>query len=100
MMSSPADFHGPVNVGNPNERTILELAELVIELAAVRHVRKPAPGRPARRLDLTLATERLGWAAEVPLEDGLRETTEYLSKLDMSLWEAPTPFWEAPPLEA
>ncbi|MCH2133112.1 MAG: SDR family oxidoreductase [Phycisphaerales bacterium] len=104
MMNSPDDFHGPVNVGNPREQTILELAEGVIQLTGSSSsiVRKPLPpdDPTRRRPDITLARERLGWEPVVPLEEGLKHTTEYLAGLDLSRWSPPTPFWEAPPLEA
>ncbi|MEE2907611.1 MAG: UDP-glucuronic acid decarboxylase family protein [Planctomycetota bacterium] len=104
MMNSPEDFHGPVNVGNPNERTIMELAQSIIELTGSQSkiVRKPLPpdDPTQRRPDLSLARERLDWEPVVPLEEGLGHTVAYLSGLDLSLWDPPTPFWEAPPLEA
>tara|TARA_Y100000589_G_scaffold321555_1_gene353114 strand:- start:364 stop:1374 length:1011 start_codon:yes stop_codon:yes gene_type:complete len=104
MMNSPKDFLGPVNVGNPNERTIMELAQSVIELtgSSSKIIQKPLPpdDPTRRRPDLTLAHERLDWEPVVPLEEGLRHTVEYLSGLDLDLWDPPTPFWEAPPLEA
>ena len=104
MMNSSEGFHGPVNIGNPQERTILELAETVIKLTDSKSsiIRKPLPpDDPTRRKpDITIAKDQLGWEPVVPLEDGLRQTTDYLAGLDMSLWSPPTPFWEAPPLEA
>ena len=104
MMNSPDDFHGPVNVGNPSERTIMELAQSIIELTGSQSsiIQKPLPpdDPTRRRPDLSLARERLDWEPVVPLEEGLRHTVDYLSGLDLSLWDPPTPFWEAPPLEA
>ena len=103
MMNSPDDFHGPVNIGNPQERTILDLARTVIELTGSSStlVRKPLPpDDPVRRKpDISLARERLNWEPQVSLEEGLRATTTYLAGLDLSAWTPPTPFWEAPPLE-
>ncbi|MDG2424774.1 MAG: SDR family oxidoreductase [Phycisphaerales bacterium] len=104
MMNSPDDFHGPVNVGNPSERTIMELAQSIIELTGSQSsiIQKPLPpdDPTRRRPDLSLARKRLDWEPVVPLEEGLRHTVDYLSGLDLSLWDPPTPFWEAPPLEA
>jgi UDP-glucuronate decarboxylase len=85
FMDSPADFPGPVNLGNPNEFTIRELAEKAIELTGSRSriVTKPLPADdPAQRQpDITLARERLGWTPEVQLEEGLRKTIGYFDNL-------------------
>ena len=103
MMNSPEDFQGPVNIGNPEERTILDLAETIIDLTGSSSslIRKPLPpDDPTRRKpDISLARERLEWEPQVSLEEGLRATTTYLAGLDLSAWTPPTPFWEAPPLE-
>ncbi len=72
---------GPVNVGNPSERTILDLALLIRDLSRSKSeiVRKPLPkDDPVRRRpDITLAKEALGWSPVVPIEEGLRRTIEY-----------------------
>lgn len=74
-------FTGPVNLGNPGEFTILELAERIIAMAGSRSglVFKPLPSDdPAqRRPDITLARQHLGWEPRVPLEIGLARTVEY-----------------------
>jgi UDP-glucuronate decarboxylase len=72
---------GPVNVGNPGEFSILELAEKVIALTKskskiVRHP-LPADDPKQRRPDITLAREKLGWGPTIKLEDGLKTTIEY-----------------------
>ena len=81
MMESCDDFHGPVNLGNPGEFTIKELAEKVIELTGSRSrvIYKPLPqDDPARRRpDISLAKRELGWEPGIPLESGLRKTIEY-----------------------
>jgi len=81
MMNTPVEFIGPVNVGNPGEFTMLELAEHVIRLAgsASKLAFKPLPQDDPRQRqpDITLARERLGWTPAVSLEDGLRETIAY-----------------------
>ncbi len=73
---------GPVNIGNPDEFTIAELADLVIELTASRSaiVREPLPvDDPVRRRpDITLARAELGWEPRVPLRDGLARTADWL----------------------
>jgi UDP-glucuronate decarboxylase len=72
---------GPVNIGNPNEFTILELAELVIELTGSKSelVRMPLPADDPtqRQPDISIAKERLGWAPVVALREGLAKTIEY-----------------------
>ncbi|NOY45018.1 MAG: SDR family oxidoreductase [Deltaproteobacteria bacterium] len=72
---------GPVNLGNPEEFTILELAELVREMtgsrAEIRFLPLPADDPVQRRPDIALARERLGWEPKVPLREGLRRTIDY-----------------------
>ncbi len=84
MMNSPADFTGPVNVGNPGEFTMLELAEQVIKLTGSKSklVFKPLPSDDPkqRQPDISLAKSRLGWEPKVCLEDGLKETIDYFKK--------------------
>jgi UDP-glucuronate decarboxylase len=85
FMDCPDDFIGPVNLGNPYECSILELAETVIRLAGCgsKIVFKPLPpDDPVRRRpDIALARERLGWAPKIKLEEGLRRTIEYFRNL-------------------
>jgi UDP-glucuronate decarboxylase len=85
FMASPADLPGPVNLGNPNEFTIRELAEKVIALTGSRSkiVKQPLPSDDPtqRQPDITLARERLGWAPRIELEEGLRKTIEYFDQL-------------------
>ncbi len=77
-MDTGDDFTGPVNLGNPDEFTIRELAERVLDITGSRSeiVEKPLPqDDPTQRCpDITLAREALGWAPKVALEQGLRET--------------------------
>jgi UDP-glucuronate decarboxylase len=84
LMNSPDDLVGPVNVGNPREFTILELAEKVIEMTGTRStiIFKPLPMDDPRQRqpDITLARERLGWTPTVTLEEGLTPTIDYFSK--------------------
>jgi len=81
MMSSD-DFVGPVNIGNPNEFTIMELAQKVIELTGSksRIVRKTLPpdDPTQRQPDISLIRKKLGWEPKVELQDGLSRTIEYL----------------------
>jgi UDP-glucuronate decarboxylase len=75
---------GPLNLGNPQEVTVLELAEAILRLTGSRSKLefRPLPADdPARRCpDVTLAREALGWEIKVPLADGLRETVAYFKK--------------------
>ncbi len=90
FMASPDDFTGPMNMGNPGEFTIRELAGKVIDLtgSSSKIITEPLPGDDPkqRRPDITLATEKLGWTPVVKLEDGLRRTIEYFDGLLQSGW--------------
>jgi UDP-glucuronate decarboxylase len=85
MMDSPADFTGPVNIGNPGEYTMLELAERILRLtgSTAKLVFRPLPADDPRQRqpDITLAREALGWTPKVSLEDGLKETIGYFRGL-------------------
>jgi len=76
---------GPVNIGNPDEFTICELADLVIALTGSRSeiVNRPLPqdDPTQRQPDISLAREKLGWEPRVPLEEGLVPTIEYFDRL-------------------
>jgi len=85
IMATDDEFVGPVNIGNPGEFTILELAEKVIEFIGSKSkiVNKPLPmdDPTRRRPDITLAREKLGWEPKVELDEGLRRTADYFDKL-------------------
>jgi UDP-glucuronate decarboxylase len=85
MMNSEKGFAGPVNIGNPVEFTILELARTVIRMTGSpsRIVYRPLPQDDPvqRRPDITLAQERLGWEPRVPLALGLEKTIAYFQKV-------------------
>ena len=85
IMATDDDFVGPVNIGNPGEFTILELAEKVIEFigSSSKIVNKPLPldDPTRRRPDITLAKEKLGWEPTVELYEGLRRTVAYFETL-------------------
>jgi UDP-glucuronate decarboxylase len=85
LMKMPADFPGPVNLGNPNEFTIRELAHKVVELTGSRStiVARPLPSDDPlqRQPDIALAKSRLGWEPAVQLEEGLRKTIGYFDQL-------------------
>jgi UDP-glucuronate decarboxylase len=84
MMNTPGGFVGPVNLGNPNEFTILELAERVIRLTGSRSriVFNPLPADDPtqRRPDIALAQRELGWQPTIELEEGLRRTIAYFKE--------------------
>jgi UDP-glucuronate decarboxylase len=84
MMRSSVDFTGPVNMGNPGEFTMLELAETVLHLVGgpSRIVFKPLPQDDPRQRqpDIRLAKEKLSWEPTVGLEDGLKETIGYFQR--------------------
>jgi UDP-glucuronate decarboxylase len=85
MMGSKRGFTGPVNLGNPTEFTILELAETVLRLTGSRSriVSKPLPEDDPRqrRPDISLARSALGWEPSTPLEEGLKPTIAYFKTL-------------------
>jgi UDP-glucuronate decarboxylase len=81
LMDTPKEVTGPINLGNPDECTMLELAERVVELTGSRSeivFRKlPADDPRRRKPDITLAQKHLGWQPQVPLGEGLKRTVEY-----------------------
>jgi len=85
LMGTGADFTGPINIGNPHEIPVRELAERVIALtnAGSKIVHRPLPqDDPMQRCpDIALARQVLGWEPKVPLEDGLRRTIAYFDAL-------------------
>lgn len=86
MMNTPFDFPGPVNIGNPGEFTIRELAEMVIRLTGSKSklTFRPLPQDDPRQRqpDISLAKEKLGgWEPAVPLEEGLKPTIAYFKEL-------------------
>jgi UDP-glucuronate decarboxylase len=84
MMNAPDDFSGPVNIGNPNEFSIMELAGKVIELTGSKSkiIYQPLPEDDPlqRQPDIALAKERLGWEPKTQLEEGLKRTIEYFKE--------------------
>jgi UDP-glucuronate decarboxylase len=87
LMDTPDDFTGPVNLGNPNELTIRELADKVVQLTTssggITHSELPQDDPRQRRPDISLARDRLGWAPRVELNEGLPATIEYFRELIM-----------------
>ena len=85
MMATPDNVHGPVNLGNPVELTIRELAEVIIEMTNSRSrlVLRPLPADdPVQRCpDITRAKDLLGWSPRVDLRAGLCRTIDYFDRL-------------------
>lgn len=81
MMNSEDNFYGPVNIGNPVEFTILQLAEKVIALtkshSRIEYLPLPEDDPLQRRPDISLAQEKLGWIPRIHLEEGLAKTIDY-----------------------
>ena len=89
MMNSDRSFLGPVNIGNPNEFTMLELAQTVIELTGssskIIHLALPQDDPKQRQPDISLAKEKLqGWEPKVQLREGLQTTIAYFDSLLMA----------------
>lgn len=95
MMDGPDDFVGPVNLGNPGEFTIRQLAELVIELTGSRskliHMPLPADDPARRRPVIDLAQEKLKWQPTTELRAGLEKTIRWFRSIDLSEFRPPTP---------
>ncbi len=101
MMNGPEDFIGPVNIGNPTEFTIKQLAELTVQMvpevtgkpckSKVVYKPMPADDPTQRQPDITLAKSKLGWEPKIPLRDGLKKTIQYFASVDIDSFRAPTP---------
>ncbi|QYO64748.1 UDP-glucuronic acid decarboxylase family protein [Leptolyngbya sp. 7M] len=95
MMNGPDTFIGPVNLGNPGEFTIKQLAELVVEISGSRSrlvYRPPVADDPMQRQPvIDLARKHLSWEPTVPLREGLKRTIDYFRSIDMESFRAPTP---------
>jgi UDP-glucuronate decarboxylase len=85
MMASPDTFTGPVNIGNPHEFTILELAQKVIQLTGSRskviYMPLPSDDPMQRQPDISLAKKELGWSPGIQLEEGLVKTIEFFKSV-------------------
>ena len=90
VMKTDKTFHGPINLGNPNEFTIRELAEITLELikeskSKIVYHELPKDDPCKRKPDISLAKEKLGWEPKIQLREGLRKTIDYfiwLKKLE------------------
>lgn len=85
LMNSGDDITGPINIGNPGEFTILELAKKVIELtnsgSQIIYMPLPQDDPMQRKPVIDLAREKLGWEPKVALEEGLKKTIEYFERI-------------------
>jgi len=95
MMENSVGLIGPVNIGNPGEFTIKQLAEIVLRLIGSRskliYQPLPADDPTQRQPDITLARSKLGWEPKVPLEEGLAKTIEWFRSIDITAYRPPTP---------
>ena len=84
MMNNEEDFIGPVNLGNPSERSILDFAKLIIEMTNSKSkiIYKPLPSDDPiqRKPDISLAKEKLDWEPKVDIKEGIAKTIEYFDK--------------------
>lgn len=85
LMATEDEFIGPVNIGNPGEFTILQLAEKIIELTGshskIVYIPLPSDDPMQRKPDISLAQEKLGWQPKIGLDEGLRKTIAYFDDL-------------------
>jgi UDP-glucuronate decarboxylase len=95
MMNGPDDFIGPVNLGNPYEFTIKQLAEMVVEMTKTKStiIYEPLPSDdPTQRQPIiSLAKEKLGWEPKIQLREGLQKTIDYFKQVDLTQFRVPTP---------
>ncbi len=95
LMNAPDDVTGPINLGNPDEFTIHELADLVLEMtgstAKMIHRPIPADDPTKRRPDITLARQKLAWQPTIKLREGLVKTIEWFHTINLRNYRAPTP---------
>ncbi len=94
MMNDANDFVGPVNLGNPGEFTIKQLAQIIIQMTGSRsrivHLPMPDDDPTQRRPDITLAKQHLNWEPAVSLQDGLAKTIDYFRQIDLNSFRKPT----------
>ncbi|MDR2345708.1 MAG: SDR family oxidoreductase [Planctomycetaceae bacterium] len=97
MMDNTENFVGPVNIGNPIEFTINELAELVVNISGckVNFVKKPLPedDPKQRQPDISLAKEKLKWEPKTNLQEGLKKTIDWFKNIEFEQYRPPTPLY-------
>ena len=96
MMGTPAHVTGPMNLGNPDEFTMRQLAQLTGELAGVKthmeHRPLPVDDPQQRQPDISMAQSTLGWSPKVPLREGLQRTMAWFKTLDLAKYPPPSPY--------
>jgi UDP-glucuronate decarboxylase len=94
-MNGPDDLTFPINIGNPGEYTIKQLAELTIELTGSKsklvYMPLPADDPTRRQPEITLARKHLNWEPTVPLREGLQKTIDWFKTIDPEQYRPPTP---------
>jgi UDP-glucuronate decarboxylase len=94
LMEAPDSVVGPINIGNPGEFTMIELAELVIKLtksgSKLKFLPRPADDPTQRRPDITKAKQLLSWEPKIPLEEGIAKTIDYFKSIDLRQFRKPT----------
>jgi UDP-glucuronate decarboxylase len=95
MMEQSTGFIGPVNIGNPNEFTIRQLADIVIDLTGssspIQKLPLPSDDPSRRQPDITLAKKHLDWEPKTNLKDGLKKTIDWFKTIDLDEYVPPTP---------
>ena len=95
LMNAPDEVTGPINIGNPGEYTIKQLAEMIIEItgSSSKLVYEPLPADdPTRRQpDITLAKKELAWEPKIELREGLQKTIDWFKTIDINRYRPPTP---------
>jgi len=85
LMNAPEEVTGPINLGNPTERTVRELAETILDLtnsnSRVVNLDLPSDDPKQRKPDISLAEKKLGWIPNIDIHDGLSQTISYFSKI-------------------
>lgn len=86
-MMDTDDFAGPVNLGNPSERMVMDLAELIIQMTGSKskivYKALPSDDPTKRKPDITLAKQKLNWEPKISIEEGLAKTIEYFKTLNL-----------------
>jgi UDP-glucuronate decarboxylase len=94
-MNATESLVGPLNLGNPGEFTIRQLAELVLELTGsssqIIYEPLPADDPTRRRPDITLAKQQLHWEPTIALREGLKQTIDWFRSIDIEHFRPPTP---------
>ena len=95
LMNAPDDIVGPINLGNQGEYSILQLAEMIIEIVGgnskLVYGELPADDPTRRQPDITLAKKHLDWEPKIPLREGLTKTIDWFKTIDFEDYRPPTP---------